>query len=253
MFDSLSRRNRSPARRAGSVALAAFAHASVVASVLWMTRPVVVVKPPQEPDVIVRPPGRTIDTVLPVKGDQPKGHHGNHTDATTQPRRIQRQPKKNPPPPEVKPERTMVADETPPPEPHTPLGDPGAEAGPGQQSGIGDFTACPPGHSCTGAPPQPEQVREYGSGLERPQPSCEPPAPLPPAAAAQFGITGSVMARWTIHADGSVSDVRIVNGDAPTVLAEAVQRWLEHCSFSAARYQGQPVAVRMSQTFRFRQ
>ena len=88
--------------------------------------------------------------------------------------------------------------------------------------------------------------------MERQRPDCVPPAPLPPSAASQFGLEGTVLAFYVVHADGRVGSVRVLNAEAPPVFAQAVREWLEGCVFVPARFEGGPVAVRMTQTFRFK-
>ena len=68
-----------------------------------------------------------------------------------------------------------------------------------------------------------EQVLIYTSQMTRPVPNCEPPAPIAPQAARQFGIEGRVVVQYVVHADGRVGTVNVMNQDAPPMYAEAVR------------------------------
>ncbi len=121
------------------------------------------------------------------------------------------------------------------------------DAGNGVDGSGGAGVACPAGAICEHG----EIIYSLGSGLSRPLPRCEPPAPSVPPAATAFGLEGRVIAQYTVHADGRADSVRILNSDAPGVYADAVREWLERCSFEPAAMGGAPQAVRMIQTFRF--
>jgi protein TonB len=58
----------------------------------------------------------------------------------------------------------------------------------------------------------------------------------------RIGSQVVVILRIVIHADGTVGDVQVVQGEEPFVTAarEAVQRW----RYEPARYKGQPISVR---------
>ena len=74
-----------------------------------------------------------------------------------------------------------------------------------------------------------------------------------PEQARLMGITGAVVARYVVHADGRVGEVQILNPSAPPVLIGAVRTFLEGCPFIPSLVNGNPVAVRVEQPFVFRQ
>lgn len=247
MFESVSApRSSSPGRKVAGVAVAAAAHGGVLALALFLGRPVPVTVAEPERQVLVLAP-RPI-TAKP--GERP-------------PERPQGQRPKPPKRPLLQPthEKELPPPESPAATPDTPPAvDPGAPdgpatpAGPGPgELGSGGPSVCPEGQTCTSGPSRTVEVIEgITSEMEKPRPHCVPPAPLPPSAASQFGLEGSVTALFVVHADGRVSNVRVLNADAQPIFAQAVRDWLESCEFTPARYQGSTVAVRMTQTFRFK-
>ena len=73
-----------------------------------------------------------------------------------------------------------------------------------------------------------------------------------PEQARLMGITGAVVARYFVHADGRVGELQILNPSAPPVLIGAVRTYLEGCPFVPSLVNGNPVAVRVEQPFVFR-
>jgi TonB family protein len=89
--------------------------------------------------------------------------------------------------------------------------------------------------------------------MARPRPLCDSPGPAMPEQARIMGVTGTVRMRYVVGLDGSVERIDLVNsGSAPPVLVEAVRNWLEHCRFTPAVANGQPVRVKIDQPFVFR-
>jgi outer membrane biosynthesis protein TonB len=258
MFESISRRaGAAPSRKLSGLAVALAAHAGALAVALLLGKPpeLVLVEPPLPPLKGPRLPTGTNTSLVP---QPPRGNSGPPIKPTGTPRK-QRPPRVTPKPidpspptplPEVKerPEAPSALAES------GPSGPPGV-SGPGGPGGSGPLLACPVGETCgpSSSEGEVEKVQVFQPGLmERPRPSCEPPAPLAPAAASQFGLEGSVVTFYVVHSDGHVGEVRVLNADAQPLLAQAVRDWLEHCTFTAARYQERDVSVRMQQTFRFR-
>jgi TonB family protein len=114
------------------------------------------------------------------------------------------------------------------------------------------------GAGCEGAGPAAslgssgEEIIEINPDMRHPAPACEPAQPLMPEQARMMSITGRVVVRYVVHADGSVSDVRSLLPETPSILAEAVQRWLVECRHRPALLDGRPVAVHVTQMFTFR-
>ena len=249
MFESIARRSgASPTRRLSGVAVAGLVHGGALALALFLARPGPVEVKVVEPEPPVHQPRPPIVTVV---GNPPPQAN---TDKNL--RRHRPQPRELPKPVEVDPAPVTQDPSEPPapiaedPGPAGPVGPPGAVGGPGP---TGPAVACPEGARCGPAVSEPDQVLSFTSGtMERPRPNCEPPHPQAPQAAQQFGIEGSVIALYVVYADGHVGGVRVLNADAPPLLAQSVRDWLEGCEFTAARIQDHPVNVRMTQTFRFK-
>lgn len=82
-----------------------------------------------------------------------------------------------------------------------------------------------------------------------PQP-LSTPAPAYPEALTDTGREGTAVITFTVTADGSVRDATVKSADDPafgTAALEALKKW----TFKAAVRDGQPVAVKVSQPFRF--
>jgi protein TonB len=103
------------------------------------------------------------------------------------------------------------------------------------------------------APPPPKPVRREVQRLTR---DMTPPSPLAqsapsyPSDAKDSGVEGTVIVRYVIQQDGSVSNVRAVRGPAElrAVCVAAVQRW----RFKPAMLDGRAVAVSRTASFPFR-
>jgi TonB family protein len=251
MFESIGRRSgASPTRRLGGFTVAAAVHAGALALAIIASRPppLVIVDQIKDPRVVT--PTRTgTQTTLVAK--PPKANSG---DPIKKNLRHQRPPRVEPKPVEPDPAPQAPAPEAP-ALPDAPAA-PGA-IGQGDGRGppdLGNGTPCLAGQACPSVGEKvPDEIFSFQPGvMEKPRPNCEPPTPLAPAAAAQFGLEGSVVTRYVVYPDGHVGDVRVLNGDAPPLFAQAVRDWLEGCQFTAARFQDHPVAVRISQTFRFK-
>ena len=247
MFEAIGRRSgASPTRKLGGLTVAAAVHAGALALALVATRtpPLEVIQLPDGPPHVYTPrPGPTTTTTL-VK--PPQGHPPKPGPRPPRPPRNEPKPVEVAPPPTPTPEVSEL------PAPIAEVTGPiDNSVGTGTPTGAG--LACPEGQVCpTSGSSQPEEVITFKQDMERPRPNCEPPAPRSPAEAAQFGLEGTVTTLYVVYADGHVGNVRVVNADAPPIFARAVRDWLENCTFSAARYQGHEVSVRMSQTFRFK-
>lgn len=90
------------------------------------------------------------------------------------------------------------------------------------------------------------------AGIKAPQ-EIDPRACRPqyPKAANDAGITGVVIAEYTVTAKGEVTNVQFKRG--PKVFYESVRNALAHCQMKPATKKGQILAVRMIRNFRFEQ
>lgn len=75
--------------------------------------------------------------------------------------------------------------------------------------------------------------------------------PKPPARAVKKQLSGFVTARLVIDATGAVQDVKILASEPAGVFDEAVLEVVPDWRFTPATYKGQPVEIRVDQTFRF--
>ena len=66
----------------------------------------------------------------------------------------------------------------------------------------------------------------------------------------RLGREADVKVAFTVHKDGSVSDVKVVSG--PAEFGEAVMTSIKRTMFTPATRQGRPLAVRLSIKFKFR-
>ena len=91
-----------------------------------------------------------------------------------------------------------------------------------------------------------------GASTTPPTPSeyCVPRAPGMPEEARLRGLEGRVEAVYEVTADGIVAQVA-VQGEAESVLADAVRRWLRGCLFEPSLQDGRRTAARVRQSFRF--
>ena len=95
-----------------------------------------------------------------------------------------------------------------------------------------------------------------GAGMTRPLPTgeCSPsgarPKPITPEQARRMSITGTVLVQYTVHSDGRVGEISMRN-DGPSILFDAVRKWLEECSFSPSLSGTRPIPVRVIQPFVF--
>jgi protein TonB len=85
----------------------------------------------------------------------------------------------------------------------------------------------------------------------------DPPRPVTRAACAypsrarQRNAEGFVTLSLLVQADGSLSDVRVLEADPPGMFEEVALACIQAWRFDPALYQGKPVAVRARQTLRF--
>ena len=259
MFDLLARGSaRSRPRSAAAIAFAVALHGGVLALALgvfarqgpgemivddhWS----VLVRLKQGPRPQVKPAGKPAET------GEKKIHRGKPPRSHSVPRAATEAPAADEPLDVKAVDNASPADEV-------VIGNPGESSvgpsgdgdGDGNGNGNGsDELPCPVGATCTGA----EIVyTPVGGDFTRPRPSqaCVPPAPQVPNAAQQLGLEGRVIVSYVVHRDGRADTVRVLNPDAPAVFVGSVGRWLETCAFTPAQHAGEPVSVRVVQTFRF--
>ena len=86
------------------------------------------------------------------------------------------------------------------------------------------------------------------AGLSRPQrgPNCTPDKP--PAAVPG---KGTLTVEYVVQSNGRVGETVLTGGDAPKALFRTVRAWLRSCPYTPAMRDGQPVAVRVSESFMF--
>jgi len=86
----------------------------------------------------------------------------------------------------------------------------------------------------------------------------EPPRPVKqvgasyPTRARAKNIEGHVVFSLLIQADGSVSDIRILESEPPGVFDQVAMEAMRQWRYEPAMYQGAPVAIRARQPFEFR-
>jgi hypothetical protein len=85
-----------------------------------------------------------------------------------------------------------------------------------------------------------------------PVPECTPAKPLAVRGADGGVLSGSVLMRYVVTAEGRVEQVRALK-PAPAALTAAVEQWLRACRFQPARLADRAVAVKMAQAFNFRE
>lgn len=76
-------------------------------------------------------------------------------------------------------------------------------------------------------------------------------APQYPDRARKKGISGRVVLSVLIDASGNVSDVRVVESEPPGVFDEAAVAAVKTWRFQPAMYEGNPVAIRVTQPLSF--
>lgn len=93
-----------------------------------------------------------------------------------------------------------------------------------------------------------------GDALTQPVPAhCATPRPVPPEAARRAGITGMVVVKFVIDAQGRTSIPELLNPTAPHILYRAVREWLVSCTYEPARKSdGTAVPARIAQPFNFK-
>ena len=72
-----------------------------------------------------------------------------------------------------------------------------------------------------------------------------------PSRARSRNQSGAVTLSVLVQADGTLSDVRVLEADPPGVFDDAALSCVRAWRFEPARYEGRPVAVRARQTVRF--
>jgi len=126
------------------------------------------------------------------------------------------------------------------------------------QSGVGGGPAVPLPFGLPGEVVQPQQGSETQTAalslqqVDRPPQPTVTPLPPYPEWGRQGRLTGVVLLKFVVKADGSVGEVTVVSVDGDTrfgpIAVLAVQGW----RFEPAVYNGKNVAVRVSQRVRFR-
>lgn len=95
------------------------------------------------------------------------------------------------------------------------------------------------------------EVVMTGESVDEAPVAVEQVPPKWPEAARKRGVNGVVVMSLLVGVDGRVSEVRVLESRPPGVFdgaaLEAVRQW----RFQAAQYQGQPVAVRVTQPLEF--
>jgi len=86
------------------------------------------------------------------------------------------------------------------------------------------------------------------SGMSRPKrgPHCTPDKP-PTAVPGK----GTLSVEYVVQSNGRVGETMLGGGDAPKALFRTVRAWLKSCPYTPAMRDGQPVAVRLSESFTF--
>jgi protein TonB len=111
------------------------------------------------------------------------------------------------------------------------------------------FPATNPGHESTGsktnrdveAPPPSDLPAIYDAKeVDEPPVAIESPKPLYPPFAKDAGITGSVIAKVLVRADGSVARVEVRGA---SLFLQTTQETLYRWRFRPARFHGRPVSV----------
>jgi outer membrane biosynthesis protein TonB len=77
-------------------------------------------------------------------------------------------------------------------------------------------------------------------------------APSDRRAARAFSGRRTVLMRYVVEPDGSVSQIQLRNSEAPPVLVEAGRDWLAHCRFTPAVANGRQVRIRVDRPFVFK-
>ena len=84
-----------------------------------------------------------------------------------------------------------------------------------------------------------------------PKPASGNRQPKMPSRAVKKQLSGVVVLRLLIDGEGSVRDVKILQSEPAGVFDEAVLEVASSWRFTPATYKGQPVEIRVDQTFRF--
>jgi protein TonB len=122
------------------------------------------------------------------------------------------------------------------------------EADPGKDKGVAVYGKYDPGKvdplgqegGKVEAPPAPEPVRLPEDAMA-PQPIADNPIPKYPSEARNKGLTGMVILKIIIDAQGNVGKVEVMKGEEPFTSAavEAVKKW----KYKPAYYQDKPITV----------
>lgn len=237
MFDRIGTRKRGGISRLAAVGAAVALHAALIVVAIWLTSvkpaPLDVIFPPG-PDVIRKPHG---------------GRPGAEVSKTQRHQDRQRPSSPTRPPTQIvpvpAPEVQHLAE---PIEVGSHSSDDGAiEPAPC----IGGWCSAE-GVGAPGAGNGREEILEIHPDMRHPAAACEPTQPIMPEQARLMSISGRVVVRYVVHADGTVSDVRSLLPESPAILAAAVEHWLVDCRHWPARLDGRPVSVRVTQMFTFR-
>jgi len=96
---------------------------------------------------------------------------------------------------------------------------------------------------------QPEGPVKIGGDVKEPR-LISSVLPVYPLAARQTGVEGEVIVNTTIDKNGSVVGVHVISG--PPLLRQAALDALRRWKYDPSRLNGQPVAVEMQVTIKFR-
>jgi protein TonB len=96
---------------------------------------------------------------------------------------------------------------------------------------------------------QPEGPVKIGGDVKEPR-LISSVLPVYPLAARQTGVEGEVIVNTTIDKNGSVVGVHVISG--PPLLRQAALDALRRWKYDPSRLNGQPVAVEMQITIKFR-
>ena len=96
---------------------------------------------------------------------------------------------------------------------------------------------------------QPDGPVKIGGNVKEPR-LISSVLPVYPIGAIQAGVQGDVVIQTTIDKDGKVVEMHVVSG--PTMLRQAALDALRRWKYEPSMLDGQPVAVQMQVTIKFR-
>src|SRR5205823_1578051 len=100
-------------------------------------------------------------------------------------------------------------------------------------------------------PPSESMIICPAYSISPPVPDCQPPKPARVRDADGGVVSGRVLVRFVVSADGRVERVESL-APAPAPLVDAVERWLRACQFRPGTIAGRSIALKVLQTFNFR-